>query len=563
MILLAFLFVFKVFPERSPVLLVGGLFGSQLEYYNISLPIPIWGVLWLDIIRTILDPSLYINEVRVNYDSATNVYSNNVLATQVKRWNSTAGLDHADDLFPETTFYYRRVINALEDAGYKDGVDLWGAPFDFRLESFQSVLDDEGLFSKLKELIESIYKQTGKPIYIVTHSESALVIRYFFAKYVSSEWKSTFITGWISGAGTFGGAPAAFHHVISNLWWMVPTLNGDEILAGTGYFAGLYWSLPNPVVFSKDYLLAQVTTDTTSFNITMENITTAFSRGVGENQANAAKAFQTFLRDFSAPDVDLWYYHGSGVDTLKTLAYTGTDSGSSGWWLQAEDAVETDTEGDGLMPMESLTSPELWKATSRSVIEGIDLPGCTDVLNSDDYINAIVSRATGQSWDSDPARPLMERKRQIARKFIDHAKRLEENVKGLFVVMKEKVRAEMRKRNNHLLPQERKEEIERVGEEEFAVIAAELLRFADIHTAEAKSFTSAAAAAAAQMQADAQVKFKQPQANVQQEQQQQQLERELERRAKATVARLDAQHAVVVQAVEKTTETLVTLVKKE
>jgi hypothetical protein len=53
--------------------------------------------------------------------------------------------------------YYLPFVKKMEAAGWKRGVDLFGAPYDWRFA--QNRIDDH--FTQLQQLIEQVYRDTG------------------------------------------------------------------------------------------------------------------------------------------------------------------------------------------------------------------------------------------------------------------------------------------------------------------------------------------------------------------------------------------------------------------
>ena len=71
----------------------------------------------------------------------------------------------------------RRLVEALQEAGYRDGETLFGAPYDFRqpLAARGQPCCAFGRFTRwLRALVERVSRENGeKPVVLVSHSQGA------------------------------------------------------------------------------------------------------------------------------------------------------------------------------------------------------------------------------------------------------------------------------------------------------------------------------------------------------------------------------------------------------
>lgn len=77
-------------------------------------------------------------------------------------------------------------LASLEAIGYQKGVNLFGAPFDWRVPTSVHELDEAKFNQRFFDLIESVAKSTGKQVHIVTHSMGGHVAIEFFNTMVIS-----------------------------------------------------------------------------------------------------------------------------------------------------------------------------------------------------------------------------------------------------------------------------------------------------------------------------------------------------------------------------------------
>lgn len=388
--MLVLLFV-ALLSAKTPVLLVPGLCGSQIQYRNFDWDS--WGYLWLNSARTIpILKNLYIQDLQVKYSPSDDTYKSNVSQTRPYSFGTVDGIDHIDSILVDETHYYHTLIQALEAAGYSNGKDLVGAPFDFRVTTYRQA--PTTFFPDLQKLIETTVNNNGAPILVVTHSLASPVVRHFLANFVTADWKQQYIRGWVSGFGAFAGGPEALHLLCSYKVYLVPTFSGEDMNNVDSFFAGLFWLLPTTFGYSNDTVLLNVTlTDADSFVVTVGNISEAFSRGIGASHATAAQNFLNLLNsEFTPPNVETWLYYGTGSNTIISENFTGA---SSSWWKQ--DGAENYVDGDDLVPTTVALAPQQWDTTFP--VHWVEKPGQSHlgILEDNDWIADIVNIATGNT----------------------------------------------------------------------------------------------------------------------------------------------------------------------
>jgi len=132
------------------------------------------------------------------------------------------------------------LINKLEKEGYVERVDLFGAPYDWRMNPH--TLDDI-YFPHLKELIEQIYADSGnQKITMYGISAGCMAIHNFLTMYVDQEWKDKYIKKILLHGPSYGGAGDALRVIwdrkvaffpgvyntesVRNMSETIPTLHG-------------------------------------------------------------------------------------------------------------------------------------------------------------------------------------------------------------------------------------------------------------------------------------------------------------------------------------------------
>lgn len=130
--------------------------------------------------------------------------------------------------------YFHDVCETLYKAGYRDGRDVFGIPYDFRL-----VLDPEyreDLFSKFQEYIEVATTRAQKKCVLFAHSLGAVMLKWFLSSYVTERWAEEHIQEMILVSPPFGGAPISLKTVMFGDFYLPQfhNLYKDTLQVNTG-----------------------------------------------------------------------------------------------------------------------------------------------------------------------------------------------------------------------------------------------------------------------------------------------------------------------------------------
>ena len=182
-----------------PVILIPGIISTGLEVWRgkkCSEPYfrqRLWGTLTM-LRMMILDRECWLEHMRLDVTTGSDPGVIKVRAAQ--------GLEAADFMFPGI-WVLGRIIENLAQVGY-DSNTMYMAAYDWRVDLVEQERRDK-YYTKLKALIETVKKSTGRKIALVAHSHGGLVIHHFM-KWVeadSSKVKHGFggngeLTGWTS-----------------------------------------------------------------------------------------------------------------------------------------------------------------------------------------------------------------------------------------------------------------------------------------------------------------------------------------------------------------------------
>ncbi|KAI1285615.1 Phospholipase A2 group XV [Halotydeus destructor] len=152
-------------PKRSPVILVPGDGGSQLfakldkpdvVHYFCDRKTENYFSLWLNL--ALLVPFVidcWVDNMKLVYDNTTRKTSNAPgVDILVPAFGNTSSVEYVDPSQVSVTGYYNILVNRFVAAGYTRGVDIRGAPYDFRKSPTE--LDD--YYARFKSLVEDTYK---------------------------------------------------------------------------------------------------------------------------------------------------------------------------------------------------------------------------------------------------------------------------------------------------------------------------------------------------------------------------------------------------------------------
>ena len=163
-----------------PVILIPGIISTGLEVWRgkkCSEPYfrqRLWGTLTM-LRMMILDRECWLEHMRLDVTTGSDPGEIKVRAAQ--------GLEAADFMFPGI-WVLGRIIENLAQVGY-DSNTLYMAAYDWRMDLVEQERRDK-YYTKLKALIETVKRSTGRKVALVAHSHGSLVIHHFM-KWVEAD----------------------------------------------------------------------------------------------------------------------------------------------------------------------------------------------------------------------------------------------------------------------------------------------------------------------------------------------------------------------------------------
>ncbi|KAF5205623.1 Phosphatidylcholine-sterol acyltransferase [Thalictrum thalictroides] len=384
-----------------PLILVPGNGGNQLEarltkaYKPPGLICKLWSHRSTHWFRLWFDPTVLVgpltkcfsDRMTLHYDPEKDDYFNTPgVETRVPHFGSTQSLLYLNPELKHITGYMAPLVKSLEQQGYRDGENLYGAPYDFRYglapEGHPSFVGTEYLHN-LKNLIEKASASNGgKPVIVLSHSLGSLFVLQLLNR-SSATWCYKFIKHFIALSAPWGGTVQEMLTFASGYSLGVPLVDPLLVRDEQRSSESNLWLLPSPKLFRRKTPL--VITETRNYSASdipqfLDDI--RFSQGVQPYKTRILPLTKQLL----APGVPVTCIIGTGIKTPETLFY-----GKDGFDKQP-DIIYGD--GDGTVNLLSLLALEKeWSAEPNQSLKVIKIPQVshTSILKDDVALRQIVT----------------------------------------------------------------------------------------------------------------------------------------------------------------------------
>ncbi|KAL8226399.1 hypothetical protein R6Q57_016231 [Mikania cordata] len=389
--------------QLYPVILIPGAGGNQLEarltaeykatswwcnrFYPLKKDEDGWFRLWFDI-GVLLAPltECFADRMTLYYEPEIDDYRNAPgVETRVSHFGSTQSLLYLDPSFKHISSYMEPLVESIQQLGYKDIENLFGAPYDFRYglasEGHPSDVGSTYL-QNLKQLIENASNANGGiPVILVSHSLGGLFTLELLNRN-SPSWREQYIKHFIALSAPWGGTVNEMLTFASGNSLGVPLVNPLLVRNEQRSSESNLWLMPQRKQFPQETPLV-VTSDSTysSFDISrfLEDI--GFEEGVHPYETRILP----LVEELVAPGVPITCIVGNGVLTPETLYY-----GEEGFDKQPEIVYG---DGDGTVNIASLLAlVDEWKDEKDQKLKVIELAGIshTSILKDDKSIARII-----------------------------------------------------------------------------------------------------------------------------------------------------------------------------
>ena len=379
--------------QLHPIVLVPGNGGSQVEgrinktkvVHYVCSKTSDWFTMWLNLEQMIPEViDCWVDNVKLKYDNVSHTTSNNDgVEVRIPGFGNTTTVEWLDPSQRFFSIYFSKIVEKLSLQGYERGVNIHGAPYDFR----KAANEHGEYFDNVKELIETTYKDNGNnSVILLTHSMGSPMM-LFFLNHQSQTWKEKYIRCLTTLAGPWGGAVEALKvfAVGDNFGaWLV--LNEKKLMGEQRTSPGLAWLMPNTPFWNN----SEVLVETEGKNYTVEDYQQFFNDLSEPNGWLMREDTAGLLAGLPAPGVEVFCLHGEGVDTVEKLVY------KEGEFPGSDPSVVVMGDGDGTVNTRSLVGCIQWrekqdKPVHHHVFPGVDHLG---ILRNDpptDFISNIIT----------------------------------------------------------------------------------------------------------------------------------------------------------------------------
>lgn len=374
--------------QLHPVILIPGSGGNQLEaklteeYSPSSLACRVWPLVrgrggWF---RLWFDPSVLVapltrcfaERMMLYYDIAADDYRNAPgVETRVSDFGSTSSLRYLDPNLKLLTGYMDALASTLEKAaGYEEGRDLFGAPYDFRYGLAAPGHPSQAgsaYLERLRLLVESACAANGgKPAILLAHSLGGLYALQLLAR-SPAPWRAAHVKRLVTLSAPWGGSVQEMLTFASGNTLGVPFVDASIIRDEQRSSESNLWLLPTPKVFGNTTL---VVSEFHNRSYSAKNVT-QFLRDIGFE--GGVEPYRARIRPLGEalpePGVPVTCLVGTGVDTVESLVF-----GKEGF--EAGPVKVAYGDGDGTVNLASLVGPiKAWADSPAQVLEVVELPG--------------------------------------------------------------------------------------------------------------------------------------------------------------------------------------------
>ncbi|CAL5033065.1 unnamed protein product [Urochloa decumbens] len=281
-----------------------------------------WFRLWENFTALQEDPSLlpcYADQLQLVYDPVAGDYRNFPgVKTRVVSFGTTQSFRFNDPARKNVCL--EGLVQELEGVGYREGANMFGAPYDFRYAPAAPGLSSEvfsDFSSSFRLLVERASEMNGnKPVILVTHSMGGLFTMVFLDRSPLA-WRRRYVKHLVMLCLGVGGSPL-------NMWPLAfetlspPSLPGTVLTYGNRSFASMFSLLPSPKVYGDTPLVI-----TQAKNYSADNMG-EYLVAVGLSEEQVAlyrtRALPVTL-NLRAPLVPMTSINGIGVPTIDRLVF--------------------------------------------------------------------------------------------------------------------------------------------------------------------------------------------------------------------------------------------------
>ncbi|TVU41698.1 hypothetical protein EJB05_15241, partial [Eragrostis curvula] len=302
-----------------------------------------WFRLWEDDDPTMNPCST--DQLRLVYDPIAGDYRNVAgVETRVVGFGTTRGFGSQDPA--NRNICMGSLVAALEGAGYAEGENLFGAPYDFRYAPATPGKASAGfsnISSSLTRLVERASKMNGhKPVILVGHSMGSFNTLVFLDRTPRS-WRDRYIKHFVMLGMGAGGNSVLLQLLNPDV--SVPPANALAYASTTRSFVSLITMQPSPKVFGHTPLVITPGKNYSAHDIAEYLAAVGFSDG---EVARYRTRVLPVILGLRAPLVPLTCVNGVGLPTVERLVYM------DGELIQGGKPRVVYADGDGIINLQTV-----------------------------------------------------------------------------------------------------------------------------------------------------------------------------------------------------------------
>ncbi|XP_023240594.1 group XV phospholipase A2-like isoform X1 [Centruroides sculpturatus] len=318
-------------PESpSPVVIVPGDGGSQfkaklnkpnVKHYFCDKKTNSYFTLWLNLeqmIPYILE--CWVDNMRLVYNNVTRTTSNSPgVDIIIPGFGETSTIEYIDPSRAKISSYFYEIVNILTaTANYTRGVNVRGAPYDFR----KAPNELKEYYERLKQLIEETYKiNKNLRILMICHSLGCPITLYFLNNQTLA-WKDKYIKALVTLAAPWGGAVKALKAFASGDNLGVSLLDSLTVRGEERTNPSTAFLLPSNQFWKQDEVLSY----TPVSNYTVSNYYKFFQDLKYQTGWDMWLDTHKLIHNLESPGVEIHCLYGTGLQTISQFYYKDMDS---------------------------------------------------------------------------------------------------------------------------------------------------------------------------------------------------------------------------------------------
>ncbi|XP_034061825.1 phosphatidylcholine-sterol acyltransferase-like isoform X2 [Gymnodraco acuticeps] len=212
--------------------------------------------------------------------------------------------------------YNKTTRQSSNSPGVQVRVPGFGQTYPIEFIDYNRLADENAEYlSKLHELVEEMYEEYQKPVFLLAHSMGCHYVLYFL-NHQPQAWKDKYIRGFISLAAPWGGAVKILRALSSGENDGIPMISIIKIREEQRMKPTNPWILPTKA-WPSDHVLIS----TPTINYTNQDYQRLFTDINYEDGWHMWEDTKNLTGDLYPPGVEVWCMYGVGLPTPVTYIY--------------------------------------------------------------------------------------------------------------------------------------------------------------------------------------------------------------------------------------------------